>query len=146
MPNDEDEEEDLDFLGDEEDAINLRYRRARAEKMVNDAEIKAQQKEIERLKKEKLLGSLIPLKDATEVFAEIGARTKARCNRLIGELPPKLEGLTAVQMIEILRNSFDEMYGDLFKEFAIKEIDPESVEIIDKPQPKKKRNVKDKTN
>lgn len=137
---DTEEEDDLDFLGDEEDAINLRYRRARAEKMENDAAIKAEQKEIERLKKEKLLGSLIEIKDAVEVFSEIGAKTKARCNRLIGELPPKLEGLPAVAMIEILRNSFDEVYADLFSEFKIKESKQDIEE--DEPQKPKKRAKK----
>lgn len=142
MINIEEEEdiEDLEVL-DDEDEINLRYRRARADKMVNDAAIKEQQKEIERLKKEKLLGSLIPLQDATEVFSEIGSRCKARLNRLIGELPPKLEGLTGIEMIEIIREHLDEVCADLFTEFAIKEVDPESIEIIEE-KPKRKNAKK----
>ena len=103
----EDEGEDLD-------AVNAEYLISRARKMFYDAEVKAQVAEIERIKKEKLEGKLIDVKEVSTIFTDIGAKLKARYKRLIGELPPKLAGLNAEDMIPIIRDQLDGVFEDLF--------------------------------
>lgn len=115
---------------DDPDAIDAAYKLHRARKMSNDADLKGEQKEIERLKKEKLKGALIPLKEAEEIFSVVGSRTKSRMNRLLSHLPQKLEGLTATQMVEVLRESFYNIHSDLFSEFSVKEVDPDSIVLL----------------
>jgi hypothetical protein len=109
--------------------IDQSYKLHRARKMSNDADMKGEQKEIERLKKEKLKANLIPLKEAQEIFVSVGAQTKLRFNRLIAELPPKLEGLNGLEMIPILREKFDEIFADLYTTFSVKEVDADSITI-----------------
>ncbi len=96
--------------------LEAKFLLAEKRKVIADADKKEHQAEVERIKKEKLLGSLIPLKDAQESFLELGSRTKAQFSRLIAELPPKLEGLPASQMIDIIRTSIDEVLSNLFEE------------------------------
>lgn len=83
------------------------------------AGIKEQQAEIERLKKEKLLGSLVPIGEVEEVFLGIGAKTKSQLARLVSELPPKLEGLEAIDMIQIIRDAVDEVCLYLAESFKV---------------------------
>lgn len=109
--------------------IDQLYKLNRARKMSNDADMKGEQKEIEKIKKEKLKGNLIPLKEAQEIFVSVGAQTKLRFNRLIAELPPKLEGLAGLEMIPILREKFDEIFGELYTTFSVKEVDADSITL-----------------
>lgn len=85
-----------------------RYKKLQAETL-----IKEEQAELERLKKQKLTGELISLDEVQEAFQIVGSKTKARLKRMISELPPKLEGLTANDMIDIIRNTVDEVLEDL---------------------------------
>ena len=108
------------FLNDAEHATNAKHR-----KLIADAAIKEQQAIIETLKKEKLQGSLISLKETQEAFLEIGSKTKANLYRLISTLPPKLEGLNAQAMIEIIRESIDEICLGLSQSFVI--VEPKTI-------------------
>jgi hypothetical protein len=112
---------------DDLDAVNSEYLISRARKMKYDAEIKAQVAEIERIKKEKLEGSVIAVKEVSSIFTDIGAKLKARYKRLISELPPKLAGLNAEDMIPIIRDQLDNVFSDLFIQLYL----PEGTDDID---------------
>lgn len=88
----------------------------RFKKLVAETAIKNEQKDIERIKKEKLLGLLIETTIAEEAFQIMGSKVKARLNRLVYEIPPKLEGLTAQQMIDALRVVINGVLNDLCNE------------------------------
>lgn len=133
-------------MRDDEDleAVNSEYLISRARKMKYDAEIKAQTAEIERIKKEKLEGSLISVKEVSTIFTDIGAKLKARYKRLISELPPKLAGLDAEKMIPIIRDQLDDVFADLFMQLYLPEgtddIDIEQEEDKKKPAKKKAKS------
>jgi hypothetical protein len=103
----------------EDDAANAENARNRRDIAI--ADIKEQQAEIERLKKEKLQGSLVSIAEVEESFLEIGAKTKSQLARFISTLPPKLEGLTAAAMIEIIRGAVDEVLLSLAESFTLSE-------------------------
>ena len=109
------------------DLDNLEWNKAK--KIKAEALIKQEVAEIERLKKEKLQGSLISIKDTEQAFLEIVIKTKANLQRLVSELPPKLEGLKASDMIEIIRTAIDEVCLNLSVSFlpetSLEEIQPE---------------------
>jgi hypothetical protein len=98
----------------------------RFKKLVAETAIKNEQKDIERIKKEKLLGLLIETTIAEEAFQIMGSKVKARLNRLVYEIPPKLEGLTAQQMIDALRVVINGVLNDLCNE--LKDFIPTEVE------------------
>lgn len=106
-------------VGHEREEVSNAYLRARAFKCRNEARIKHEQAELERVKKEKLLGTLIPLSKAQEAFSQLGSKTRLHLQRLIPSLPPKLEGLTGQQMIPILREAIDEILETLSQEVSI---------------------------
>ena len=81
--------------------------------VANNAKIKSEQAEIERLKKERLEGSLIPMIEVEETFIEIGAKTKAELSRFVSVLPPKLEGLNATSMIDVIREHVNQVLLNL---------------------------------
>lgn len=114
---------------DSEEVLNV-YNLNRARKMANEADLKGEQKEIEKLKKEKLKGTLIPLKEAQEIFSSVGAQTKSRMERLLSQLPQKLEGLPAVKMLEVLRESFYKIHSDLYSDFSVKEVEADSITLL----------------
>lgn len=96
----------------------------RFKKLQAETLIKEEQAELERLKKEKLTGELVSIEEVQEAFQVIGSKTKARLKRMISELPPKLEGLTANEMIDIIRNTVDEVLEDLSKdEYDLSELE-----------------------
>lgn len=107
------------FLQDAAIAENAKDR-----KIIAEAAIKEEQAEIEKLKKEKLQGQLISIAETQEAFLEIGSKTKAQLYRLISTLPPKLEGLNATSMIEIIRESIDEICLYVSTSFEIEEPKP----------------------
>lgn len=125
------EDEDLEL-------VNAEYLVSRAKKMKYDAEIKMQTAEIERIKKEKLEGSLVSVKEVSSIFTDIGAKLKARYKRLISELPPKLAGLNAEDMIPIIRDQLDNVFSDLFMQLYL----PEGSEDIEQEAPVKKPTKK----
>ena len=135
-----DDDEDLEL-------VNAEYLVSRAKKMRYDAEIKAQTAEIERIKKEKLEGSLVSIKEVSTVFTDIGAKLKARYKRLISELPPKLAGLDAESMIPIIRDQLDNVFSDLFLQLYIaegtEEIEEEEVKPAKKRAKKKAKTKND---
>lgn len=98
-------------------------------KIIFESEIKKEQAQIERLKKEKLQGQLVSIKETQEAILEIGSKTKAQLYRLVSTLPPKLEGLNAKSMIEIIRISIDEICLELSNSFNI--IDQPILEVIE---------------
>lgn len=132
-------EEDEDDL----DVVNSEYLISRAKKMRHEAEIKAQTAEIERIKKEKLLGSLISVQEVSSIFTDIGAKLKARYKRLISELPPKLAGLNAEDMIPIVREELDEVFADLFTQLYLPE-GSEEIESDKTDNPVAKKRAKKK--
>lgn len=83
--------------------------------------------EIERIKKEKLLGTLVSVSDVTEAFLEIGATTKSQLARFASTLPPKLEGLAAASMIPIIQAAVDEVLLNLSTSFELTAPAPEPV-------------------
>ena len=95
----------------------------KARKIKYDAERIKQVSELERLKKEKLQGSLVELKLVQETFTQIASQTKADLYRLVSILPPKLIGLQADEMTEIVRDSIDEILTSLYNGFRIKDTD-----------------------
>lgn len=127
------EDEDLEL-------VNAEYLVSRAKKMKYDAEIKMQTAEIERIKKEKLEGSLVSVKEVSTIFTDIGAKLKARYKRLISELPPKLAGLNAEDMIPIIRDQLDNVFSDLFMQLYL----PEGSEDIEQEAPEQKKPTKKK--
>jgi len=135
-----DDDEDLEL-------VNAEYLVSRAKKMRYDAEIKMQTAEIERIKKEKLEGSLVSIKEVSTVFTDIGAKLKARYKRLISELPPKLAGLDAESMIPIIRDQLDNVFSDLFLQLYIaegtEEIEEEEVKPAKKRAKKKAKTKND---
>lgn len=108
--------------------IATEYLKDRARKVKAEANMKEEQTIIERLKKEKLQKDLVPLKEVTETFMYIGARTKAQLLRLIGEIPPRVEGLEAAAIEIIIRDYIDEILNDLYTDFSITEPDATSTE------------------
>lgn len=126
---------------DDLDAVNSEYLISRARKMKYDAEIKAQVAEIERIKKEKLEGSVIGVKEVSSIFTDIGAKLKARYKRLISELPPKLAGLNAEDMIPIIREQLDNVFTDLFIQLYL----PEGTDDIDIEQSEEEATKPKKT-
>jgi hypothetical protein len=130
---------------DDLDAVNAEYLISRAKKMRYDAEIKMQVAEIERIKKEKLEGSVIAVKEVSSIFTDIGAKLKARYKRLISELPPKLAGLDAAQMIPIIRDQLDSVFEDLFLQLYLPEgTDDIDIEQSEDEKPKAKKTAKKK--
>jgi hypothetical protein len=128
---------------DDLDAVNSEYLISRARKMKYDAEIKAQVAEIERIKKEKLEGSVIAVKEVSSIFTDIGAKLKARYKRLISELPPKLAGLNAEDMIPIIRDQLDNVFSDLFIQLYLPEgTDDIDIEQSEEEAPKPKKTAK----
>ena len=123
-------QEDFKVDSDDPEVIDAAYKFHRARKMSADADLKGEQKEIEKIKKEKLRATLIPMKEALEIFSSVGSKTKLRFNRLISELPPKLEGLKGKEMIPIIRESIDEILADLYTNFSVKEVDPDSIQLL----------------
>jgi len=107
-------------------------------KLIAEAKIKEEQSEIERLKKEKLLASLVSIKDVEETFLEIASKTKAHLNRLVAELPPRLEGLTAAEMIEVIREAVDHVCFILYSSIKTEQdsgiIDQEEMEDLEDDQ------------
>ncbi len=131
-----------DMTDDEDlDAVNAEYLISRARKMKYDAEIKAQTAEIERIKKEKLEGSMVSIKEVSSIFTDIGAKLKARYKRLISELPPKLAGLNAEDMIPIIRDQLDNVFSDLFMQLYLQESTDE-LELEEEVKPAKKKAKK----
>ena len=110
---DSDSDDDLPFV-DNEEFLLQRYK-----KLIAETAIKEEQKEIERIKKEKLQGSLVSLPEVEEAFQILGSKCKARMQRFISELPPRCEGMTAQDMISVIRESVDEAYQELFVEFNL---------------------------
>ena len=123
-------QEDFKVDSDDPEVIDAAYKFHRARKMSADADLKGEQKEIEKIKKEKLRATLIPMKEASEIFSSVGSKTKLRFNRLISELPPKLEGISGKEMIPIIRESIDEILADLYTNFSVKEVDPDSIQLL----------------
>ena len=123
-------QEDFKVDSDDPEVIDAAYKFHRARKMSADADLKGEQKEIEKIKKEKLRATLIPMKEALEIFSSVGSKTKLRFNRLISELPPKLEGISGKEMIPIIRESIDEILADLYTNFSVKEVDPDSIQLL----------------
>jgi hypothetical protein len=80
---------------------NLEYNKALL--VAKNAQIKSEVAEIERLKKERLEGSLVPITEVQELFLQISSQVKAQFLRFISILPPKLEGLESHKMIPIIR-------------------------------------------
>lgn len=96
--------------------------------VANNARIKNEIAEIERLKKERLQGLLVPVAEVEETFIEIASRTKAELNKFISILPPKLEGLNAPEMINIIREHVNEILLNLSNSLTYKE--PKELEVI----------------
>ena len=108
------------------------YLAARLRKLTAEAEIKEQQQVIEKLKKEKLQSSLVSLSDVTETMISIGSRTKSQLLRMVGELPPRIEGLPAVQIENILREVVDNILLELNKDFTSNiDIDSEEFKLLE---------------
>lgn len=104
----------------------------KAKKIKAEALIKEEVAQIEKLKKEKLKGSLISITHVEESFLEIGSKTKSSLYRLVAELPPRLEGLPASDMIAIIRTSIDEVCLNLSNNFLVdvdvSDIEPEPLD------------------
>lgn len=96
------------------------------------ADVREESKVIERLKKEKLQGSLISINDVTETLIMIASKTKAQLMRMLGELPQRMEGLPAARIENMMRKSIDDILLELSIEFTSNiNIDSEEFKIAD---------------
>lgn len=93
----------------------------KALKLQHETKIKSEVAELERLKKEKLLGSLVLVSDVESTFIEISSKVRSQLYRLVSQLPPRLEGLEGVAMTDIIRESIDEILKFLSDSFQYKE-------------------------
>jgi len=103
----------------------------------NNAAIKGEIYEIEKLKKQKLEGSLVPLVEVQELFQEISAQLKAQFLRFISILPPKLEGLESNAMIPVVREEVNailqNMANGLKFKAPVEEVVAEIIEDEEEP-------------
>ncbi|MBT9561432.1 winged helix-turn-helix transcriptional regulator [Akkermansia muciniphila] len=102
----DEEEEDDDGENDENSIAFLRKKKIREE-----IKLKHIQAEQARIKLEKDKGKLVDMEDVNELMVHTASVTKSVFQSLENKLPGKLEGLTAAEMVPVLR---EEVESSLF--------------------------------
>ncbi|WP_419001895.1 winged helix-turn-helix transcriptional regulator [Akkermansia sp.] len=103
----EDEEEEDDDGENDENSIAF----LRKEKIREEIKLKHIQAEQARIKLEKDKGKLVDMEDVNELMVHTASVTKSVFQSLENKLPGKLEGLTAAEMVPVLR---EEVESSLF--------------------------------
>lgn len=93
---------------DKAEFLTQRYR-----KLVAETAIKEEQAEIERMKKLRLQSALVSTDDVTECYQGLGTFIRATLKRSVVELPPRLEGLPAADMIPLLTDYIENICAEL---------------------------------
>lgn len=102
-------EEDEEEEDDEDDENSIAF--LRKEKIREEIKLKHIQAEQARIKLEKDKGKLVDMEDVNELMVHTASVTKSVFQSLENKLPGKLEGLTAAEMVPILR---EEVESSLF--------------------------------
>lgn len=105
----EDEEEEDDEDDGENDENSIAF--LRKEKIREEIKLKHIQAEQARIKLEKDKGKLVDMEDVNELMVHAASVTKSVFQSLENKLPGKLEGLTAAEMVPVLR---EEVESSLF--------------------------------
>lgn len=88
----------------------------KARKLKAEADIKEREAEMKRLALDEMRGSLVPVEDAIEAARIYAASVKAALNRLQGEMPPLLCGLTEAEIQKVLEGKFEDALRQLADE------------------------------
>lgn len=99
---DDDEDEDDDDDDDENNIIFLRKEKLRRE--ITLKEVQAEQAQV-KLAREK--NKLVDMDDVNELMVHIASVTKSVFQSLENKLPGKIEGLTASEMVPVLRDEIN---------------------------------------